>query len=58
MRKGPFLGLSAGTRVTEQQGKPVLVTGCLLFPEIAFSAAGLVRTGEEAVPVAECLKPS
>lgn len=54
MRKGPFLGLTAGRRVTEQQEKPILVTECLLFPETAFSAARLIRTGEEVILGAEC----
>lgn len=39
MRKGPFPGLTAGRKVTEQQDKPVPVTECLPFPEIAFAVA-------------------
>lgn len=31
---------------------------CLPFSEIAFSAARLIRSGEEAIPVTECLKSS
>lgn len=61
VRKGPFLRLTAGKRVTAT-GKSCSCH-CLPFPEIAFSLpdvgnpAGL-RTGEAAIPVAEWVKSS